>query len=54
MKIPKKWFANGKKQRSVDNEDPLLLVEWDEVGLVARSVANQAHTKILLVNNMFI
>ncbi|PKC62259.1 hypothetical protein RhiirA1_465398 [Rhizophagus irregularis] len=35
---------------SVDNEDPLLLVEWDEVGLVARSVANQAHTKILLVN----
>ncbi|CAB4427511.1 unnamed protein product [Rhizophagus irregularis] len=35
---------------SVDNEDPLLLIEWDEAGLVARSVANQAHTKILLVN----
>ncbi|CAG8635352.1 21355_t:CDS:2 [Rhizophagus irregularis] len=39
---------------SVDNEDPLLLVEWDEVGLVARSVANQAHTKILLVNNILV
>ncbi|RIA82183.1 hypothetical protein C1645_835777 [Glomus cerebriforme] len=46
----KKMIQKWKKQRSVDNEDPLLLIEWDEVGLVARSVANQAHTKIPLVN----
>lgn len=50
QKMIRKW----KKQRSVDNEDSLLLIEWDEAGLVARSVANQAHTKILLVNSMFI
>jgi hypothetical protein len=48
-KMIRKW-----KKQSVDNEDPLLLIEWDEAGLVARSVANQAHTKILLVNSMFI
>jgi hypothetical protein len=54
VKIPKKMIRKWKKQRSVDNEDPLLLIEWDEVGLVARSVANPAHTKILLVNSMFI
>ncbi len=49
QKIVNKWAKNKKK-----NDDPLLLIEWDEVGLVLRNAANQLHTKLSLVNGMSI
>ncbi|CAG8557334.1 7526_t:CDS:2 [Funneliformis caledonium] len=41
-KIIKKWVKN--------NQDPLLLIEWDELGLMLRTTANPLHTKLSLVN----
>ena len=39
----RKW----KKQRAIDNEDPLLLIEWDEVGVAARITLMHSTQKYL-------
>lgn len=43
------------KNNDVDTyyEDPLLLIEWDTMGIVARAIANPANTNLIISNCMY-
>lgn len=42
----------NKKEKDVD-KDPLLLIEWDHLGLAAKALQNAANTNIAIVNRMY-
>jgi hypothetical protein len=49
----KQMIKSHKKEEYYDHEpfkDPLLLIEWEEMGLMARRLKNPQHTKASLVN----
>ncbi|CAB4416607.1 unnamed protein product [Rhizophagus irregularis] len=51
-KIVKQKHKKDKNNEDVDTyyEDPLLLIEWDTMGIAARAMANPANTNLIISN----
>ena len=51
------WGQKHKNGNYCDNKlfkDPLLLIEWNDAGILARTAINPQFTKMALINCMYI